>query len=149
MSGASPVENRIWRFTTSNGGNVAFGPDGLLYIGTGDGGSGGDPNNNAQNQNVLFGKMLRIDVSPATGYAIPAGTSGNPNAVNPKCTNGSGAAGCPEIFAYGLRNPWRWSFDRQTGDLWVGDVGQDTREEGDVVTRGGNYGWHIREASIC
>ena len=77
----------------------------MLYIGTGDGGSGGDSNNNAQNQNVLFGKMLRIDVSPATGYAIPTGTSGNPNAVNPKCTNGSGAAGCPEIFAYGLRRP--------------------------------------------
>ena len=175
VSGASPVENRISRFTTSNGGtsvdpaseqtilrliknqpdgnhnggNIVFGPDGFLYIGTGDGGSAGDPNNNAQNQNVLFGKMLRIDVTPATGYAIPAGASGNPNAANAQCTNGSGAAACPEIFAYGLRNPWRWSFDRQTGDLWVGDVGQDTREEVDVVRRGGNYGWHIREASIC
>ncbi len=175
VRGASPVENRISRFTTSNGGtsldasseqtilrlvknqpdgnhnggNIVFGPDDFLYIGTGDGGSGGDPKNNAQNQNVLFGKMLRIDVSPATGYAIPAGASGNPNAANAQCTNGSGAAACPEIFAYGLRNPWRWSFDRQTGDLWVGDVGQDAWEEVDVVTRGGNYGWHIREASHC
>ena len=175
VSGADPVENRISRFTTSNagtsldaaseqtilrliknqpdgnhnGGNIAFGPDGFLYIGTGDGGSGGDPNNNAQNQHVLFGKMLRIDVSPATGYAIPAGASGNPNAANPQCANGSGTAACPEIFAYGLRNPWRWSFDRQTGDLWVGDVGQNTWEEIDVVTGGSNYGWRIREASNC
>ena len=175
VSGASPVENRVARFTTRdggvsldaaseqtilrlvknqpdgnhNGGNIAFGPDGFLYIGVGDGGSGGDPNNNAQNPQVLFGKMLRIDVSPVSGYAIPAGARGNPNAANPRCTNGTGTAACPEIFAYGLRNPWRWSFDRQTGDLWVGDVGQNTREEIDVVMRGGNFGWHIREASLC
>ena len=87
--------------------------------------------------------------SPATGYAIPAGANGNPHAANPQCMNGSGAAACPEIFAYGLRNPWRWSFDRQTGDLWVGDVGQNAWEEIDVVTRGGNYGWHVREANHC
>ena len=175
VANTSPVENRVSRFTSSNGGvsldpnseqiilrlvknqpdlnhnggNIAFGPDGYLYIGAGDGGNGGDPNNNSQNRNVLFGKMLRIDVSAATGYAIPSGASGNPFAGNAKCTGGKGTAACPEIFAYGLRNPWRWSFDRSTGDLWVGDVGQDTREEVDVVTRGGNYGWHIREASQC
>ncbi len=178
--GSSPVENRVSRFTSSNGGasldlsseqvilrlvknqgdknhnggNIAFGPDGYLYVGTGDGGGGGDPNNNAQNLNVLFGKMLRIDVSPPTGYAIPTGSTGNPYAANAKCTNsgstsGSGSASCPEIFAYGLRNPWRWRFDRSTGDLWVGDVGQGAREEIDVVKRGANYGWRTREGSLC
>jgi len=171
-TGGNPVENRVSRFTSSdggatldanteqvvmrlvknqndrnhNGGNIVFGPDGYLYVGTGDGGGGGDPNANSQNRNVLFGKMLRIDVSPATGYAIP---STNPFATNARCTNGSGGAACPEIYATGMRNPWRWSFDRSTGDLWVGDVGQDQREEVDVVTRGGNYGWRIREGSTC
>ena len=181
LAGTDPVENRVSRFTSSNGGasldlaseqvvlrlvknqvdhnhnggNIAFGPDGYLYIGTGEGGSAGDPNDNAQNRNVLFGKMLRIDVSPATGYAIPTGASGNPFAANAQCTSatgstsGTGSAACPEIFAYGLRNPWRWSFDRVTGDLWVGDVGQDTREEIDVVRRGANLGWRIREGSVC
>ena len=181
LAGTDPVENRVSRFTSSNGGasldlaseqvvlrlvknqvdhnhnggNIAFGPDRYLYIGTGDGGSAGDPNDNAQNRNVLFGKMLRIDVSPATGYAIPTGASGNPFAANAQCTSatgstsGTGSAACPEIFAYGLRNPWRWSFDRVTGDLWVGDVGQDTREEIDVVRRGANLGWRIREGSVC
>jgi len=171
-TGNNPIENHVSRFTSTdggatldttteqvllrlvknqndrnhNGGNVVFGPDGYLYIGTGDGGGGGDPNANSQNRNVLFGKMLRIDVSPASGYAIP---STNPFAANAKCTNGSGGAACPEIFANGLRNPWRWSFDKSTGDLWVGDVGQDQREEVDVVTRGGNYGWRTREGSTC
>ena len=175
VAGTSPVENRVSRFTSRdggatldptseqvvlrlvknqgdtnhNGGNIAFGPDGYLYIGTGDGGGGGDPNNNAQNRNVLFGKMLRIDVSPASGYAIPAGTHGNPYAANPQCSNGSGNAPCPEIYAMGLRNPWRWSFDRATGDLWVADVGQDNREEVNLVRRGGNYGWRLREGSLC
>jgi len=171
-TGGNPVENRVSRFSSTdggatldanteqvlmrlvknqndrnhNGGNIVFGPDGYLYIGTGDGGGGGDPNANSQNRNVLFGKMLRIDVSPATGYAIP---STNPFATNAKCTNGSGGAACPEIYATGMRNPWRWSFDRSNGNLWVGDVGQDQREEVNVVTRGGNYGWRIREGSIC
>jgi uncharacterized repeat protein (TIGR03806 family) len=171
-TGGNPVENRVSRFSSTdggatldsnteqvlmrlvknqndrnhNGGNIVFGPDGYLYIGTGDGGGGGDPNANSQNRNVLFGKMLRIDVSPATGYAIP---STNPFATNAKCTNGSGGAACPEIYATGMRNPWRWSFDRSNGNLWVGDVGQDQREEVNVVTRGGNYGWRIREGSTC
>jgi uncharacterized repeat protein (TIGR03806 family) len=171
-TGNNPIENHVSRFTSSdggntldtnseqvlvrlvknqndrnhNGGNIAFGPDGYLYVGTGDGGGGGDLSGNAQNRNVLFGKMLRIDVSPATGYAIP---STNPFATNAKCTNGSGSAACPEIFAYGLRNPWRWSFDRSNGNLWVADVGQDAREEVDVVKLGGNYGWRVREGSTC
>jgi glucose/arabinose dehydrogenase len=90
--------------------------------------------------------MLRIDVSPATGYAIPAG---NPFAGNPQCgANGTGALNCPEIYASGLRNPWRWSFDRQTGQLWLGDVGQGAREEIDRVVLGGNYGWRCFEGTL-
>lgn len=175
VAGTSPPEHRVSRFTSSsggatldiaseqiilrlvknqddanhNGGHIAFGPDGYLYIGTGDGGGGSDPNGNAQNRNVLFGKMLRIDVSVASGYTIPGGTSGNPFAGNAQCVNGSGTAPCPEIFALGLRNPWRWSFDRGTGDLWAGDVGQGAREEVNVVRRGANYGWDVREGSLC
>jgi uncharacterized repeat protein (TIGR03806 family) len=131
-----------------NGGNISFGPDGFLYIGFGDGGGGGDAHGsigNGQNLLTLLGKMLRIDVSPAAGYAIP---SSNPYASNAQCgTNGSGTANCPEIFAYGFRNPWRWSFDRQAKDLWVADVGQDKWEEVDRVTLGGNFGWRCREGA--
>ena len=102
-------------FANHNGGQLQFGPDGYLYIGMGDGGSAGDPNNNAQNLNQLLGKILRIDVDHGTPYGIPAS---NPFVIAP------GARG--EIWAYGLRNPWRFTFDRETGDLWIGDVGQDT-----------------------
>jgi glucose/arabinose dehydrogenase len=140
-------------FSNHNGGNVEFGPDGFLYVGLGDGGSGGDPNENAQNPQRLLGKMLRIDVDTRPGgapYGIPGGAAGNPFAVNPLCNvNGIGAQQCPEIYALGFRNPWRWSFDRQTGDFWVGDVGQDSFEEIDVVERGGNYGWDVREGAHC
>jgi uncharacterized repeat protein (TIGR03806 family) len=130
-----------------NGGHLAFGPDGFLYAGVGDGGSGGDPNDNAQNLNVLFGKMLRIDVGTGTGYSIP---SSNRWATNARCgATGTGTQPCAEIYAYGLRNPWKWSFDRQTGQLWLGDVGQNAREEVNVVTNGANLGWRIREASLC
>jgi len=136
-----------------NGGNIAFGPEGLLYVGFGDGGGGNDqhgPIGNSQNLQTLLGKMLRIDVGgPATtGYTIPAtnpfaGTGG-------MCTSGSTTSPqCREIYAYGLRNPWRWSFDRGgSHDLWVGDVGQAAREEIDRVVSGGNYGWRCREGTL-
>lgn len=133
-------------FNNHNGGNIAFGPDGFLYIGFGDGGSGNDPNNRAQDTRNLFGAMLRIDVNGAAPYGIPAD---NPFAGNPICTQGFGGADCPEIFAYGLRNPWRWSFDRQTGELWLGDVGQGQWEEVDNIRRGENYGWRLREGAHC
>jgi glucose/arabinose dehydrogenase len=129
-------------FDNHNGGGLAFGPDGMLYIALGDGGSGGDPFRNAQNLGSLLGKVLRIDVDGGTPYAIP---SGNPFA---------GTAGArPEIWAYGLRNPWRFSFDRGTGDLYIGDVGQSRREEvnvGIASRRGGeNYGWNVTEGTLC
>jgi glucose/arabinose dehydrogenase len=128
-----------------NGGLVKFGPDGLLYIGMGDGGAGGDtgighaPEGNGQSLTTLLGKLLRIDVGPTGRYAVPAG---NPNL-------GQGAK--REIWAYGLRNPWRFSFDRATGDLYIGDVGQGAWEEVDFQARAGNggvnYGWPVWEGS--
>jgi len=129
-------------FANHNGGQLAFGPDGFLYIGMGDGGSGGDPGNRAQNLGELLGKILRIDVNGAAPYAIPA--------TNPfRSTPGAR----PEIWAYGLRNPWRFSFDRQTGDLFIADVGQGTREEVDfqpAASAGGeNYGWRRMEGTLC
>jgi glucose/arabinose dehydrogenase len=133
-----------------NGGHIAFGPDGFLYIGMGDGGGGNDQHGaigNAQLMTTLLGKMLRIDVSPAAGYVIP---DGNPFELNPQCgANGTGAQNCPEIYASGLRNPWRWSFDRLTGQLWLGDVGQGAREEIDRVVLGGNYGWRCFEGTLA
>jgi len=137
-------------FANHNGGDIAFGADGNLYFGLGDGGSANDPFGYAQNDTRLLGKMLRIDVAgvpfPSPGYRIPAS---NPFAANPRCGPGANAASCPEIYASGLRNPWRFSFDEATGDLWVGDVGQDSREEVDRIQRGGNYGWNCREGFIA
>jgi uncharacterized repeat protein (TIGR03806 family) len=132
-----------------NGGNIAFGPDGFLYIGFGDGGSGGDPHGNpgnGQRLTTLLGKMLRIDVDGAAPYTIPPT---NPFAQNAVCpASGSRASGeCPEIYAYGFRNPWRWSFDRSNGELWLADVGQNMWEEVNQVTLGGNYGWRCREGA--
>jgi len=131
-----------------NGGNIAFGPDGFLYIGFGDGGGGGDDHGtdgNGQRLTTLLGKMLRIDVNGAAPYAIPPG---NPFASNSRCPAAGRTSGeCPEIYAWGFRNPWRWSFDRSNGDLWVGDVGQSAWEEVDRVTLGGNYGWRCREGA--
>ena len=129
-------------FSNHNGGGLAFGPDGFLYIGLGDGGSGGDPQGNAQNLGTRLGKMLRIDVNGATPFGVPPD--------NPLV----GRAGAlPEIWAWGLRNPWRFSFDRGTGDLYIGDVGQGALEEIDVSLasrRGGeNYGWNTMEGSRC
>jgi len=135
-------------FTNHKGGNIAFGPDGFLYLGLGDGGSSGDPNGHGQNTNDLLGDFVRLDVSNATvatPYVIPKGATGNPFQNNPICPATGGAQSCPEIYASGFRNPWRWSFDSATGDLWVGDVGQDRFEEIDRVQRGGNYGWNCRE----
>ena len=129
-------------FSNHNGGMVAFGPDGYLYIGVGDGGSGNDPPNNAQNKNVLLGKLLRIDVDRQSGslsYAIPLS---NPFAGL--------IDGRDEVFAYGLRNPWRFAFDRQTSQLWIADVGQGDREEVNTpIQHGGNYGWRVFEGSAC
>ncbi|HFE32643.1 MAG TPA: glucose dehydrogenase [Gammaproteobacteria bacterium] len=124
-------------YSNHNGGQIAFGPDGYLYIGFGDGGSGGDPDGNGQDTDTLLGAMLRIDVSGSSGYTIPAD---NPFA------QGGGRA---EIYAWGLRNPWRWSFDRQSGDLWLADVGQNRWEEVNRIQLGGNYGWNIREGAHC
>jgi uncharacterized repeat protein (TIGR03806 family) len=136
-----------------NGGHIAFGPDGFLYIGRGDGGGGGDQFGaigNGQRLSTLLGKLLRIDVNGTTGgnrYAIPPG---NPYAASTQlCNNDVGGftANCPEIYAYGLRNPWRWSFDSGSGELWLGDVGQGAWEEVNRVTAGGNYGWRCREGA--
>jgi glucose/arabinose dehydrogenase len=127
-------------FANHNGGLNVFGPDGMLYIGLGDGGSGGDPQGNGQRTNTLLGKILRIDVDNGDPYSIPSG--------NPFARQG----GLPEIWAYGLRNPWRFSFDRTSGLLYVADVGQGSIEEVDVVPAnraGVNYGWNIMEGSSC
>jgi len=130
-------------FPNHNGGNVVFGPDGYLYIGMGDGGSQGDPLHNGQSLAVLLAKMLRIDPRPSGGkpYGIPPD--------NPFVGRGGAR---PEIWAYGLRNPWRFEFDRQTGDLWIGDVGGSLREEVDFQpgnSKGGqNYGWSLMEGTV-
>jgi glucose/arabinose dehydrogenase len=124
-------------FPNHNGGGMAFGPDGYLYLGLGDGGSQGDPQGNAQSTQSLLGKLLRLDVDRGSPYAIPAD--------NPFAKGG----GLPEIWAYGLRNPWRFSFDAQTHDLYIADVGQDTYEEIDFLPAGApagaNFGWRYRE----
>lgn len=126
-------------FSNHNGGQIVFGPDGYLYLGLGDGGSARDPQGNGQNLNTLLGSILRIDVSGGkAGYSVPAD--------NPFVGQGSARG---EIWAYGFRNPWRFSFDSATGDLWAGDVGQNTREEVDFVIEGGNYGWNTMEGAQC
>ena len=129
-------------YSNHNGGKVAFGPDGYLYIAVGDGGSGGDPQKNGQNRTNLLGKMLRIDVNKTSGtmkYSIPSDNPFKSNSDNFR----------EEIYAYGLRNPWRFSFDKSTGDLWAGDVGQNKIEEIDIIKKGENYGWNIMEANDC
>lgn len=139
-------------FTNHNGGMIDFGPDGYLYIGTGDGGSANDPGARAQNRSVLLGKFLRIDPNSTTpAYLIPFD---NPytGAGSARCDNGSTTAGtnCQEIWAYGIRNPWRWSFDRGgTNQLYAGDVGQGSIEELDIINGGNNYGWRVYEGTTC
>ena len=128
-------------FRNHNGGQIAFGPDGHLYVGLGDGGGSGDPKANGRNPATLLGSVLRIDVSestPAIPYRIP---HDNPMLDRPEAR--------PEIWAYGLRNPWRFSFDSNSGDLWAADVGQNRLEEVDLITAGGDYGWNTLEGSEC
>jgi glucose/arabinose dehydrogenase len=130
------------------GGNMAF-HSGLLYIGLGDGGGDGDEHGligSGQNTETRLGKIIRIDVGDenAERYTIPAG---NPFEGNDLCNEGPGTDDCPEIFAWGFRNPWRWSFDEDNDELWVGDVGQNTWEEVDIVDLAGNYGWRCREGA--
>jgi glucose/arabinose dehydrogenase len=142
-------------FSNHNGGMIDFGPDGYLYIGMGDGGSQNDPGNRAQNRSLLLGKLLRIDVNIPQGspvpYLIPP-TNPFTGQDTARCDSGSTTAGltCQEIWTIGLRNPWRWSFDPQTGQMWVGDVGQTAIEEVNVVTSGGgNLGWRVYEGTQC
>ena len=132
--------DQVSNFGNHKAGQLAFGPDGFLYFGLGDGGSGGDPFGHGQNTQILLGKMLRIDVnatSPGLQYRIPPD--------NPFAAGG----GLPEIYAIGFRNPWRFSFDRTSGRLFVADVGQDKFEEVDIVQKGGNYGWNTMEGLHC
>ncbi len=144
-------------YSTKNhfGGHLGFDDAGYLYLSIGDGGSGGDPDDRAQNTANLWGSMIRIDVDSGSPYGIPAD---NPFADQAQflCNSDQqmqekqAAAGqCPELYAWGLRNPWRWSFDRDTGDLWLADVGQGNWEEVNRIQRGGNYGWNIREGAHC
>ena len=132
--------DQVNNFPNHKAGQLAFGADGFLYFGLGDGGGEGDPFHHGQNPQTLLGKMMRIDVnsmSPGKPYAIPPD---NPFA---------GGGGLPEIFAIGFRNPWRFSFDRSSGRLFVADVGQDKFEEIDIVQKGGNYGWNTMEGNHC
>lgn len=128
-------------FDNHNGGGMKFGKDGYLYISTGDGGSWGDPSNNGQNKSAFLGKILRVDVNATEkgNYGIPKD--------NPFAGNKEGFR--EEIFAYGLRNPWRISFDDVTNTLWAGDVGQNSNEEIDIIIKGGNYGWRRKESIHC
>ncbi|MBL8924469.1 MAG: PQQ-dependent sugar dehydrogenase [Myxococcaceae bacterium] len=144
-------------FSNHNGGMIAFGPDGFLYIGFGDGGSGGDPNNAGQLLNTNHGKFVRIDVDVpfvndgGVRYGIPPtnpfASTGVPcnQTTSSRTVDGGSVVRCAEIYAWGVRNPWRWSFDQGTGQLWAGDVGQGVWEEVDVITNGGNYGWRTCE----
>lgn len=129
-------------YSNHNGGHIVFGPDGYLYIGLGDGGSGGDPHGNGQDRTTLLGSILRIDVSTLDSkgqYIVPAD--------NPFVGVENGFK--KEIWAYGFRNPWRFNFDLESGYLWVGDVGQNSWEEVDIVLPGHNYGWNLMEGSHC
>jgi len=152
MTSERVIFETLQPYENHKGGELLFGPDGYLYLGLGDGGRADDPFNNAQNCTSFLGKLLRFDVNTRATvgrgfrarqleYGFPPD---NPFIHEPDM-GGIGAQ--KEIYAYGLRNPWRYSFDRQTGDLWVGDVGQDLWEEVDLIVNGGNYGWNVREGA--
>jgi glucose/arabinose dehydrogenase len=138
----SAILTQVQPFANHNGGQVAFGPDGFLYLGLGDGGGGGDPNNRGQDLSDFLGSIMRIDVRTSEPYAVPPDNPFLQTAV-------------PEVWSYGLRNPWRFSFDRATGDLYIADVGERGWEEVDVSTpaqgagKGANYGWNIMEGTHC
>jgi len=137
----TPILSVVQPFSNHNGGRITFGPDGYLYVGLGDGGSGGDPQGNGQSLMTLLGKILRLDVNGAAPYAIPAS---NPFVGR---TDAKG-----EIWSYGLRNPWRFTFDSKNGVMWIGDVGQDAWEEIDIEPAGAggrNYGWNRMEGTHC
>ena len=137
-------------YSNHNAGNILFGPDGYLYIGLGDGGSGGDPQNRAQSMNSLLGKMLRIDVDGG-GFPSDCGSVGNYGIPQNNPFRDGAGGDCDEIWALGLRNPWRWSFDRDTGDMYIGDVGQNIWEEIDYEpwnsTGALNFGWRCYEGN--
>ncbi len=152
MKSERVVFETLQPFSNHKGGELLFGPDGYLYLGLGDGGRGDDPFNNAQNCTSFLGKLLRFDVNTratvGSGWRVHQLEYGFPPDnpfIHEPSMGGIGAQ--KEIYAYGLRNPWRYSFDRQTGDLWVGDVGQDLWEEVDLIVKGGNYGWNVREGA--
>ncbi len=154
---ADPASERVLLtvpqpFSNHNGGDLAFGPDGYLYIATGDGGSGGDPLDSGQSLDTHLGKLLRIDVNSSDANSSDA-NSGTPYAVPADNPFVNTAGALPEIWAYGLRNPWRFSFDRDTGDLYIGDVGQNAFEEVDFQSAdsagGENYGWNVMEGFHC
>ncbi len=132
--------DQVGNFGNHKAGQLVFGPDGFLYFGLGDGGGGGDPNGNGQNTNTLLGKMMRIDVNsadPGRQYHVPAD--------NPFVAGG----GLPEIWAFGFRNPWRFSFDPASGRMFIADVGQDAFEEVDIGAKGANFGWNTMEGLHC
>ena len=135
---ARTILSQAQPFANHNGGQIAFGPDGYLYIGFGDGGAADDPYENGQDRQTWLGKILRIDVDGGDPYGVPLD---NPFVDDEDYL--------PEIFTLGMRNPWRFSFDRETGDFWVADVGQNEWEEVDLIRAGGNYGWNVVEGPDC
>jgi len=135
-------------FSNHNGGQTSFGPDGYLYVAFGDGGSGGDPNGSGQNLNDILGSIIRIDVDGG-GQAPDCGGTGALYTIPADNPFNSTASACNEIYTYGMRNPWRFSFDRANGRLWVADVGQGAYEEVDTLVAGGNYGWNTMEGFHC
>jgi len=134
-------------YDNHKGGNIAFGQDGNLYAAFGDGGSGGDPQGHGQDATDLLGSFLRVNVDGAAPYTIPPDNPFATTGVTCGPDYNLSAGNCKEIYAWGMRNPWRWSFDRSTGELWAGDVGQDAYEEVDKIVRGGNFGWNCREGT--